>query len=220
MKQRQVYAPGCALMLYKPTLAEKIEAFLNKNTDSHIMTHSICCHHDPKLEKGTQIINTCAGCDRRFRKLYEWISTVSLWEVLAESEKFPFPDYGGVEMAIHDACPIRTEERVHRAIRTLLQKMNIVPVEPTATRTQSNCCGDSFYGTLPVEQLKEKMRERAKEMPCNDVVVYCVSCIKSMYIGGKKPRYIVDLLFSEDTLPGEYEPYIWHGMLKEYIEAH
>jgi hypothetical protein len=75
-------------MLYKPVLAEKIEAFLNKNADASIPKHSICCHHDPKLEKGTQVINTCAGCDRRFRELYDGVSTVSLWEVLAESETF------------------------------------------------------------------------------------------------------------------------------------
>jgi hypothetical protein len=98
--------------------------------------------------------------------------------------------------------------------------MNIVPVEPAATRTRSNCCGDSFYGTLPVEQIKQKMRERANEMPREDVVVYCVSCIKSMFIGDKRPRYIVDLLFREDTLPGELEPDIWHGMLEKFIEAH
>jgi hypothetical protein len=70
-----------------------------------------------------------------------------------------------------------------------------------------------------VEQLKEKMRDRANEMPREDVVVYCVSCIKSMFIGGKKPRYIIDLLFGEDTLPGELDPDTWHGMLKEFIEA-
>ena len=98
--------------------------------------------------------------------------------------------------------------------------MNIVAVEPAATRTQSNCCGDSFYDALPVEQLKEKMRERANEMACEEVVVYCVSCIKSMHIGEKRPRYVVDLLFGEDTLPGEFEPDIWHGMLKEFIETH
>ena len=123
-------------------------------------------------------------------------------------------------MSIHDACPVRTEERVHRAIRKLLQRMNIVTVEPTATQTQSNCCGDSFYGSLPVEQVKEKMTARANEMPCEDVAVYCVSCIKSMHIGGKRPRHVIDLLFGEDTLPGESEPDVWHGMLKKFIEAH
>ena len=150
-KSKQVYAAGCALMLYKPILAEKIKVFLNENTNAPILKHSICCHHDPKLEKETQVINICAGCDRRFRELYEGVSTVSLWEILGESEAFKFPDYGGAEMVIHDACPIRTEERVHQAVRKLLQRMNIVAIEPAATRTQSNCCGDSFYGSLPVD---------------------------------------------------------------------
>jgi hypothetical protein len=76
------------------------------------------------------------------------------------------------------------------------------------------------YGSLPVEQVKEKMRGRAKEMPREDVVVYCVSCIKSMHIGGKRPRYVVDLLFGQETQPREFEPDVWHGSLKKYIEAH
>jgi hypothetical protein len=98
--------------------------------------------------------------------------------------------------------------------------MNIAVTEPEATRAESKCCGGRFYGSLPVEEVKEKMRERAREMPCEDVVVYCVSCIKSMYIGGKRPHYIVDLLFGEETQPGEFEPDAWHGSLRKYIDAH
>lgn len=36
-------------------------------------------------------------------------------------------------------------------------------------------------------------------MPCEEVVVYCASCITSMSVGGKRPRYLLDLLFGEDT---------------------
>ena len=43
------------------------------------------------------------------------------------------------------------------------------------------------------------MRKRAEEMPVDDVVVYCVSCIKAMQIGGRQPRYMVDLLFGGST---------------------
>ena len=57
-------------------------------------------------------------------------------------------------------------------------------------------------------------------MPCEDVVVYCVSCIKTMYIGGKKPRYIVDLLFGEETMVGTYELEQWHGELQDFINKH
>ena len=216
---RKVYAPGCALMLYKPELAQKILEFLNIGLDD-IPEHLICCRHDPNLETGTQVINTCAGCDRRYRELYEGISTISLWEMLAESKTFPFPDYEGVEMTIHDACPTRTEERIHSAIRKLLEKMNIKIIEPQNTRTKAVCCGDSFYNTLPLEQVKKQMKRRSDEMPCDNVVVYCVSCIKAMYIGGKKPRYIIDLLYGEATEVGTFEPDAWHDELQKFIDTH
>jgi Fe-S oxidoreductase len=216
---KQVYAPGCALMIYKPELAAKILEFLNKELKS-ITGHLICCRHEPNLERNTQVINTCAGCDRRYRELYEGISTVSLWEILAESQTFSFPDYHGMEMSIHDACPTRSEERVHFAIRKLLERMNIKIVEPQNTGTKAICCGDGFYGVLPVDQVKEQMQKRASEMPGDNVVVYCVSCIKAMYIGGKKPRYIVDLLLGENTEIGTFEPDAWHDELQRFIDTH
>lgn len=39
---KQVYAPGCALMIYKPELAGKILEFLNKDL-RNISEHLICC---------------------------------------------------------------------------------------------------------------------------------------------------------------------------------
>jgi len=185
-----------------------------------VSEHLTCCQHDPGFKESTKVINTCAGCDKRYRELYEATSAISLWEVLAQSPSFPFPDYEGVEMAIHDACPTRTEERVHAAIRQLLKRMNIKVIEPRRTRTKAVCCGDSFYGVLPVDKVKVQMEKRAEEMPCDDVVVYCVSCIKAMHIGGKKPRYIVDLLFGEDTEIGTFEPDEWHAELRKFIAAH
>lgn len=96
--------------------------------------------------------------------------------------------------------------------------MNIKIIEPKNTRTKANCCGDSFYGALPVDQVKEQMKKRSDEMPCENVVVYCVSCIKAMHIGGKKPRYIVDLLFEQDTKIGTFEPEQWHSELQKFID--
>ena len=57
-------------------------------------------------------------------------------------------------------------------------------------------------------------------MPVEDVVVYCVSCVKSMFIGGKKPRYMVDLLFGEETMPQITETVEWHRQIDEYTLNH
>lgn len=214
-----VFAPGCALMLYKPSHAEKVLGLLGDRF-GEVLLHLTCCHHDPALPFGTTVINTCAGCDRRFRELYEGVSTISLWEVLASDETLSLPDYRGARMAIQDACPTRTEPRVHEAVRRLLGRMNIEVVEPSATRERAVCCGDSFYGELEVEAVKTLMRKRAESMPADDVVVYCVSCVKSTHIGGRTPRHLLDLVLAEQTDPQEFEPDAWHARLEEYIAAH
>jgi hypothetical protein len=218
-QMEQVFAPGCALMIYKPDLARRMLAFLEADLGG-IAEHLVCCRYEPGLSPGSRVINVCAGCDRRYRELYEGISTISLWEVLAASTTFPFPDYGGTEMSILDACPTRSETRVHDAIRTLLTRMNVTVVEPRLTRTHGTCCGDRTYGELPVEKVKQQMRRRASEMPRPEVVVYCVSCVKAMFIGGRRPRYMVDLLFDEETSAGTYEPDAWHQELQAFIDAH
>jgi hypothetical protein len=81
-------------------------------------------------------------------------------------------------------------------------------------------CGDSFYGEIPADAVKDLMKKRAGNMPADDVVIYCVSCIKAMHIGGKKPRYMIDLLFGEHTEAGTFEPDAWHAELQEYIDRH
>lgn len=206
-------------MLYKPELAQKLHSILNSNLGGvEILT--TCCHHDPQLVHPAKIINICPGCDKRFRNDYQNSSTVSLWEVLAENDFFEFPDYKDQKMTIMDACPTRDQDRIHVAVRKVLQKMNIVITEPEHTRTRSICCGDSYYGIIPVENLKEQMHKRASEMPVDDVVVYCVSCINSMLLGGKKPHYLVDLIFNEPTAPKIFEPDEWHAELEAYIEMH
>ncbi|EEG78879.1 (Fe-S)-binding protein [Dethiobacter alkaliphilus] len=216
---KQVFAPGCALVLYKPELAKKALRYIYE-TLGDTPEHLICCRHASNLEPGTTVINTCPGCQSRYKKEHGGISTISLWEILAESKTFPFPDYKGAKMTIHDACSTRAEKKTHSIIRKLLQKMNIETIEPEKTAINSICCGDSFYGSLPIDKVKEQMKKRANEMPAENVVVYCVSCINAMQIGGKMPRHIIDLLFGQETVAESYEPAVWHDKLQKYIDKH
>jgi hypothetical protein len=64
------------------------------------------------------------------------------------------------------------------------------------------------------------MKKKASEMPAEEVLVYCVSCAKAMFIGGKRPRYLIDLLFEEETIPKTLDPDEWHRELDVFIESH
>ncbi len=214
-----VFAPGCALMLYKPELAAKIHQKLQEKLGKMEMLMT-CCQRDPLFAANSRVINVCPGCDKRFRHDYWNITTVSLWELLAKKDFLPLPDYSREQMSIIDACPTRDQTGVLNAVRTVISKMNIRLVEPKDTKTKSTCCGDSYYGIIPVENVKELMIQRTSEMPVDEVVVYCVSCIKAVFNGGKKPRYLIDLVFEEDTLPKTVDPDAWHQELREYIDKH
>ncbi len=214
-----LFAPGCALLMTKPQLAGKLHALLRDRL-GEVGLLDACCHNRPDLPAGTRVVNVCPGCDRRYRENYTASDTVSLWELLASWEEIPLPDYGGTAMAVLDACPTRGRGAVHEAVRALLRRMNIRVVEPERTRESATCCGDSFYGALPVEDVKAQMARRAAEMPAEEVAVYCVSCVKSMFLGGKRPRHLVDLLLGEETVPGTLEPDAWHAELDAFIAAH
>lgn len=214
-----LFAPGCALALYKPDLARAVHRFLQSvHGDMDILL--TCCRHTPPIDAKMRVINVCPGCDRRYRENYETPRTISVWELLAESGAFPFPDHGGQTMSILDACPTRDQDRIHGAVRRLAGRMGIAIVEPARTRQSSTCCGDSFYGQIATAKVESLMAARAREMPADDVIVYCVSCANAVLIGGKRPRYLVDLLFGEETCPRTVDPDAWHAKLDAFVAAH
>jgi hypothetical protein len=109
---------------------------------------------------------------------------------------------------------------VHQAVRSLLGKMNIKVIETELHGKRSVCCGDDFYQKIPLEQVHQLMKKRADSMPCEEVCVYCISCIKSMHIGGKTSRHLIDLLMGESTEPQIYDTVQWHEQLQDYIDKH
>jgi len=206
-------------MLYKPHQAEPISQMLARALGKQPSLYPHCCYRQADLPPGSNIVNICPGCDRRFNAIYPGVSGVTVWEILAGAEDLVLPDYQQAEMTIHDACPTRQKPKVTAAIRKLAEKMNIRIVEPQKTKQHASCCGDSLYGKLAKDKLIARMSERAAEMPSDEVIVYCVSCTKAMHLGGKRPRYIIDLLLGEATEPGECDPDLWHELLKPYISG-
>lgn len=152
---KKVFAPGCALILYKKHLAENIHDMLIKNI-GNVEILNTCCKHKPAFEFKTQVINICPGCDKRFMNDYENTCTISLWEIIDNSAFFPLPDYGGVEMSIMDACPTRDQSRVHNAIRNLLVKMNIKLVEPEKLKHTVPAAEIVFTVLFPLSRLRCK----------------------------------------------------------------
>lgn len=215
--EKLYFNPGCAMTTHNPLSEVKMYALLKKHFKT-LKMHNRCCKHTPNIEEGATLINSCAGCDRRFRSLYEGIQTLSIWEVLASLENFELPSYEGVKMSVQDSCSYRPKPQVHAAVRSLLSKMKIEVIEAKAHGSSSICCGDNFYPTLSIDDVGVFQKNRAQEMPCDDVVVYCVSCIKSMTIGGKVAHHLLDLVLDQATDIGETRLDVYHEVVQAYSD--
>lgn len=213
-----IYAPGCALMSYKPLLAKRLKDVIEKKYGS-MGTILTCCFDTPALPPDTCVISPCPTCVERYSK-YDDCTALCFLNDLASDETFPFPDYGGAEMSIQDTCAARKQPDVLQAVRRLLQRMNIRLVEPQFTGSRARCCGQVYYGKLSEEKVETNMKKRADEMPCQDVVVYCSSCIMSMTVGGRRPRFILDLLFGEQTDMSGITAVRWNNTLAEFRGRH
>lgn len=213
------FNPGCAMSIYKPELIRPMLKLLQTHF-APVKLHTLCCQHDPGLPPGAVIINNCAGCDRRFRWEYPGIRTISYWEVLDSLPGAALPDHSGLTVSVHDSCSYRQKPQVHAAVRSVLRKMNIRVVDARLSGARSVCCGDKFYSLLPDERVEELQRNRAAQMPCEDVVVYCIGCVRSMTVGGKRPRYLPDLVFGRETPPMTNTLTGYHNDLENYIRQH
>ena len=218
---KYIYAPGCALMIHKPHLAEKLKTVIEEMYGP-MDTLLSCCFNTPELEEETCIITPCTTCNNRYRTLYKDKNCTSSYflATLAESETFPFPDYQGMNMSIQDTCSGRTDDLYLNAIRKLLKRMNINIVEAERSGKRGKCCGQTLYGKAPQEKVETFMKNRAQEMPAENVVVYCASCIQGISLGNKKARFIIDLLFNEPTEPDHSGIVSWNNRLGEFRKTH
>lgn len=216
---KDLFVPGCALLAYKPQLADKLKRYVETRQGA-METWMPCCLTRPDLPEKTRIFTPCATCAQQYATKYAGVEVVFVLGLIAESDDFPFPDYQGAPMSIQDTCAARTQPEYLAVVRKLLERMNITLVEPARSGVHGKCCGQKLYGHLPIEKVETLMKARADEMPCEEVVVYCASCIMSLSVGGKRPRYLLDLLFGEPTDLWQSGAESWNQRLKEFRRTH
>ena len=199
---KTLFAPGCALRNYKPELIARITRFLEEASVIDGV-YTPCCKADGRPEGNVTLITCCPGCSSKFTARCPDLQVVSLWKVLL-CTGFPFPDYRGQRMSIHDSCPARhrVSAEMQKSVRELCARMNIELAEPEFTGEKARCCGGSAGS---YEQRKEMALSRAAEFPEKNVVVYCTGCVRSFSITDVTPRHVLDLLFEEPT-EGLYPP--------------
>ena len=125
-----------------------------------ITLHTTCCLNRKESMSGSCILTPCVTCYQQYKKICPDAEPVFLLEKLLETDIFPFPDYQGMEMSIQDTCSARLDPKVLSVVRRLLERMNIRLSEPQRSGNHSKCCGQKFYGKLPLEEVESLMAKR------------------------------------------------------------
>lgn len=211
----QIYLPSCKFTVYSPKASEIIKKYLSDNYDMQIAG---CCRPNHKnFTSDDTIVYICNTCAAFCREDSSAKKVVSVWELLGNDENFPFPDYGHRKMAIQDCWRGYDNKPQQKAIRRILQKMNIEIEELADNFDKTRFCGTTLYETLPeqngnfapkrfVENAKGLfqfhteeehnilMKEHCDKIHSDEVVCYCIACIKGINFGGKKGIHLLDLM--------------------------
>lgn len=210
-----IYLPSCKFTIYSPESSKRIKEYLIANHD--IQVWGCCRPNHKKLTNEDTVVYICNSCAAFSREDSDAEKVISLWELLADDENFPFPDYGHRRLAIQDCWRSYDNGPQQRAIRKILQKMNIDIEELDENFDKTRFCGTTLYEPLPKQNgefapkrfiedadgffiphtEEEKialMKKHCDTIDSSEVICYCTSCMAGIHLGGKKGIHLLDLI--------------------------
>lgn len=177
------------------------------------------------FQPGDTVYSLCHNCSNIIEETKPGVRVVSLWELILSDESFQYPDYGNVKATVQDCW--RAQERLseQKAVRSLLEKMNIDVVELQDNYDKTDFCGVSLYRPQPErnpkmaplhyvekaegkflphtpEEQKSLMEEYCRQFRTDRAVCYCHYCLEGLLLGGMNAKHIADLLFPRSGRQG------------------
>lgn len=234
------YIASCVFTSQFPELSYKIQKYIETRFSMPIVR---CCFPKYKLkefeekmpegllrdtwsslpdcapfEPGDTVYSLCHNCSNIIEETHPDVTIKSLWELILNDSRFPFPDYSGMKVTVQDCWRARERHDEQDAVRELLKKMNILYVEAPQNRENTRYCGSSLLRPQPPrnpkvaprhydieaqglfiphteEEQVALMQEYCGTLETETVVCYCHYCLEGLIQGGKDGRHIAQLLF-------------------------
>ncbi|WP_195604137.1 hypothetical protein [Clostridium tyrobutyricum] len=237
--RKYIYVASCVFTRENPALSVKIQNYLKKRFHMQIIR---CCVPKYKLDEFTsqmpewlqqqwrttpdfkrftpdnKMVYVCHNCAAIFQETMPEVKRVSLWELILNDSKYPFPNYLHEKMTLQDCWRSYDNLSEQKAVRSLSKRMNIDIVEQEENYEKTQFCGVSLYASAPERNLKlapkrfveksngkfipytkeqqiQLMKEHCKKITTDKVVAYCHYCVKGLELGGKQAKHLASLLF-------------------------
>jgi hypothetical protein len=214
----KIFFPSCQTKKTYPGASEKLYEYLIAGYGIEIVG---CCRSNDykKISPEDTAIIICNTCFSVLERISNAGEIISILEIIDGDSEFPFPNYNGEKITVQDCVRAASRNKIHSAVRSLLSKMNMEPIELNENREKSRFCGiptfsrpvqnieldPKIYGTDWVGRFKESsegdrvnfIKEHVKQYTTDRAVSYCVTCDAGIKMAGKKSTSLINLLFNE-----------------------
>lgn len=160
-----------------------------------------CCLKFQNFSKEDVVYYLCQNCRMQLEQATE-ATLLSFYLLLDQDENFPWPDYHEKAFYLQDCFRDKEHPEIHKAVRNILQKMNIQVLELEKNKEHSDFCGTLFYEGKRCmgwdeEKKKTTMEQYVSHFGDIPVITYCNRCRKDILLGGHEAFHILELIFKK-----------------------
>jgi hypothetical protein len=203
------FYPGCQLGACNPEHVLRSHEFLSETYDAGII---LGCCGAPAYWAGDEerlganieetrrrwsdvgkptLVFACATCESLFHLFLPEIPGVSLYELLAASEKLS-PSCAFAEAAVFDPCRARHDPLMESSIRRLAKKAGVALEE---IKEPNRCCGYGGHMRIANPDLYDEITQHRAGASGKPYIVYCANCREVFASRSKECVHILDMVF-------------------------
>jgi len=209
-----VFFPGCNLPGTRPAVTRRMFRHLQKIIPNLGIVFDCCTKPSHDLGRRNYfesmfgemiaylsgrgvrtVLAACPSCFQVFQHHGQGIRVRTVYEVIQEAGGIEGVRNGGREVVVHDPCALRSEAKVHQAIRSLLTGMGLCVTEMEHRGKLAVCCGEGgMVSYARPEFVQSWSGVPVREAAGRQVVTYCAGC--SGYLKRALPNiHIADLMY-------------------------
>lgn len=212
----KTFFPSCKVTRQFPVESTKLREYIEHHEQA--FTTGCCKVNFKQLSKTDTAIVVCNNCGAIISESSSTSDISFVWEIIDSDLDFVYPDYHGEKVTIQDCWRAYDRNGVHRAVRSILRKMNLEIVELRENRRNCKFCGADLlnpctdiekklapkryaingadmYVPRTITEQDKWLHDWCEQIETDKVVCYCLSCLDGIKRGGKQGIHLIELLF-------------------------
>lgn len=219
-----VFFPGCTLPGTRPETTWQMFTHLQKNIPSLGVILDCCnkishdlgrqdhfdsmfthLHDFLKNHHVQKVLVACPNCYKMFNAYSDGITVETVWEMM-DRHNLPETAHGQGKLLVHDPCPLRQEDGIQDAVRSLVTRMGMAVEKIRSQKHRTLCCGEGgSVGCVRPDLARTWGATRQQQTGGRTLMTYCAGC--SGFLGRLTPTiHLADLIFdTQTTLGGRFK---------------